>query len=171
MLNLFFRKSEDNMFEDFRLKVFMAVAETGSFTKAAKSIGISQPAVSQNINALEKEIGTPLILRAKGEASLTSAGAVFLEYASRILYWYNATSEMFGENGRMTGGKPVRIAADHVVASYLLPDALARIAGSHPEFSFEVRHIDPAITRSTTNSDVPGTHFGTPEDADRKSVV
>ena len=53
MLNLFFRKSEDNMFEDFRLKVFMAVAETGSFTKAAKSIGISQPAVSQNINALE----------------------------------------------------------------------------------------------------------------------
>ena len=32
MLNLFFRKSEDNMFEDFRLKVFMAVAETGSFT-------------------------------------------------------------------------------------------------------------------------------------------
>ena len=43
MLNLFFRKSEDNMFEDFRLKVFMAVAETGSFTKAAKSIGISQP--------------------------------------------------------------------------------------------------------------------------------
>ena len=166
MLNLFFRKSEDNMFEDFRLKVFMAVAETGSFTKAAKSIGISQPAVSQNINALEKEIGTPLILRAKGEASLTSAGAVFLEYASRILYWYNATSEMFGENGRMTGGKPVRIAADHVVASYLLPDALARIAGSHPEFSFEVRHIDPAITRSTTNSDVPGTHFGTPEDAD-----
>lgn len=166
MLNLFFRKSEDNMFEDFRLKVFMAVAETGSFTKAAKSIGISQPAVSQNINALEKEIGTPLILRAKGEASLTSAGAVFLEYASRILYWYNATSEMFGENGRMTGGKPVRIAADHVVASYLLPDALARIAGSHPEFSFEVRHIDPAITRATTNSDVPGTHFGTPEDAD-----
>ena len=65
MLNLFFRKSEDNMFEDFRLKVFMAVAETGSFTKAAKSIGISQPAVSQNINALEKEIGTPLILDRK----------------------------------------------------------------------------------------------------------
>lgn len=55
MLNLFFRKSEDNMFEDFRLKVFMAVAETGSFTKAAKSIGISQPAVSQNINALERK--------------------------------------------------------------------------------------------------------------------
>ena len=92
MLNLFFRKSEDNMFEDFRLKVFMAVAETGSFTKAAKSIGISQPAVSQNINALEKEIGTPLILRANGEASLTSAGAVLLEYASRILSWSTATS-------------------------------------------------------------------------------
>ena len=66
MLNLFFRKSEDNMFEDFRLKVFMAVAETGSFTKAAKSIGISQPAVSQNINALEKEIGTPITMVSNG---------------------------------------------------------------------------------------------------------
>ena len=54
------------MFEDFRLKVFMAVAETGSFTKAAKSIGISQPAVSQNINALEKEIGTPITMVSNG---------------------------------------------------------------------------------------------------------
>ena len=76
MLNLFFRKSEDNMFEDFRLKVFMAVAETGSFTKAAKSIGISQPAVSQNINALEKEMGCELLERtSKGGAPHTDRAA------------------------------------------------------------------------------------------------
>ena len=45
------------MFEDFRLKVFMAVATEGSFTKAAAVLGISQPAVSQNIAELEKSSG------------------------------------------------------------------------------------------------------------------
>ena len=44
------------MLEDFRLKVFMAVRSEHSFTKAARSLGISQPAVSQNIAELEKEI-------------------------------------------------------------------------------------------------------------------
>ena len=159
-------ENRNNMLEDFRLRVFMAVAETGSFTKAARSIGISQPAVSQHISALEKEIGTSLIHRAKGEVSLTSAGIVFLDYASRIQYWYKATSEMFGENGRMTTGKPVRIAADHVVASYLLPDSLACIAGSHPEISFEIRHITVGKDDTEHSADVPGSHFGTPEDAD-----
>ena len=49
------------MLEDFKLKVFMAIAETGSFTKAAKVLGVSQPAISQNISALEKELGATLI--------------------------------------------------------------------------------------------------------------
>ena len=53
------------MFEDSRIKVFMAVAEEHSFTLAAKSLGISQPAVSQNIAEIEKEIQ---ILNAEGEA-------------------------------------------------------------------------------------------------------
>lgn len=71
------------MFEDFRLKVFITVAKTGSFTKASKHLGISQPAVSQNISALEKETGATLISRNRGEATLTSQGVVFLEYAEK----------------------------------------------------------------------------------------
>lgn len=55
------------MLEDFRLKVFMAVAETGSFTKASRKLGVSQPAVSQNISSLEKETGAILFQRARGE--------------------------------------------------------------------------------------------------------
>ena len=50
------------MFEDFRLKVFLAVAKEGSFTNAAKSLGVSQPAVSQNIAEIEKGIGVKLVV-------------------------------------------------------------------------------------------------------------
>ena len=82
------------MLEDFRLKVFMAVAETGSFTKASRKLGVSQPAVSQNISSLEKETGAILFQRARGEVSLTSEGLVFKEYASRIQYWYSATGSL-----------------------------------------------------------------------------
>ena len=48
------------MFEDFRLKVFMTVAREKSFTKAASELGVSQPAVSQNISELEKSAGVKL---------------------------------------------------------------------------------------------------------------
>ena len=87
------------MLEDFKLKVFMAIAETGSFTKAAKVLGVSQPAISQNISALEKELGATLICRARGEAYLSEEGRTFKEYVSHILYWYSAAKDMFGEEG------------------------------------------------------------------------
>ena len=144
----------------------MAVAETGSFTKAAHLLNISQPAVSQNISALEKETGVQLILRAKGSASLTSYGEVFKTYASRIQYWYSATSEMFGERGRITSGRPVRIAADSVTGSYLLPSALSIISGARPDILFNVRIIQEKREAPSDRQDVPGSHFGTPEDAD-----
>ena len=90
------------MLEDFRLRVFLTVAETGSFTGAARQLGISQPAVSQNITTLEKQVGATLFTRAKGDIYLTAEGRAFREYAARILYWYDAADAMFGAEGRMT---------------------------------------------------------------------
>ncbi|MDO5442699.1 MAG: LysR family transcriptional regulator [Bacteroidia bacterium] len=83
------------MFEDSRIKVFMAVAEERSFTLAARSLGISQPAVSQNISEIEKAVGTPLFERARGSVSLTAAGRKFKEFAEQINYWYKAASDEF----------------------------------------------------------------------------
>ena len=60
-----------NMLEDFRLKVFMAVASEGSFTKAASVLGVSQPAVSQNVADLERMTGVKLFERLRGEVNLT----------------------------------------------------------------------------------------------------
>lgn len=121
------------MFEDFRLKVFLAVAKEGSFTNAAKSLGVSQPAVSQNIAEIEKSIGVKLFDRIRGEVSLTDTGQSFKKYAENILYWYNAADSMFGSGGKMTSSRPVRIAADPFIASYVLPSAImALTAGLNP---------------------------------------
>lgn len=167
------------MLEDFRLRVFLTVAETGSFTVAARQLGISQPAVSQNITTLEKQVGATLFTRAKGDIYLTAEGRAFREYAARILYWYDAADAMFGAEGKMTVNRPVRIAADPVAASYLIPRALGSLHAAHPELGFTVepyqeREILPDSVFepvSDPDPDVPGSHFGKPQDADVEITV
>lgn len=83
------------MFEDSKLSVFAAVLEEGSFTKAAKKLGISQPAVSQNIAEIEKQLGIQLFERSRGAVTPTEDGMRFKEFADQINYWYNAASEAF----------------------------------------------------------------------------
>ena len=127
------------MFEDFKLKVFMAVAENGNFTIAAKALGISQPAVSQNIAELERTMGTELFTRGRGSATLTAAGITFKEYAEKILYWYSAAGQLFGPSGKITANKPVTISADGFIASHILPDALAKLLTFNPSLAFSIR--------------------------------
>lgn len=83
------------MFEDFRLRVFITVAQEGSFTLAARKLHVSQPAVSQNISELEKTLGTVLFERLRGEVRLTDAGSLFKGYAEQILHWYGAAADAF----------------------------------------------------------------------------
>lgn len=125
-------------FEDFKLKVFLAVSRLGSFTLAARELGVSQPAVSQNITSLEKRLGMQLLERRRGDIFLTDAGRSFLRYAEQINYWYDAADRMFGEHGLATTGRPIKIAADAVCADYILPKALTTLSATHPELSFEV---------------------------------
>ena len=158
------------MLEDFRLKVFITVVNTGSFTAAARLLGISQPAVSQNISALEKELDVRLFNRLRGEVVLTGQGSAFLKYAEHILYWCSAAGDMFGEEGRNAPGKVVRISADQVVADYLIPPALSVLSSAHPDLLFQVTR---AYNRDRTEvvSDVPGSHFGDPQDAEVEITV
>lgn len=67
------------------LRYFVAVAEARHFTKAAKELGISQPPLSQQIQRLEREIGTPLFRRLTRGVELTEAGESFYEDACQIL--------------------------------------------------------------------------------------
>ncbi len=83
------------MLEAYRLKVFKAVLDEGSFTAAARALGISQPAVSQNIALLEKVAGGPMFDRERGRISLNERGRVFKIYAERILRDYDDLNEVF----------------------------------------------------------------------------
>ena len=74
------------MIDNFRLRIFSAVASLGSFTAAAKALGISQPAVSQNISELEKFAGARLLRRSRGGVELTATGKRLLSRAEAVLH-------------------------------------------------------------------------------------
>ena len=126
------------MLGDFKLKVFLTVCEKESFTKAARNLGITQPAVSQNVAELEKELGAPLFVREKGSVSLTAAGVAFKEYASRIQYWCSAAEGLFASAGGFSSRRPVRIAADGYSAEILVPQAAAALSALNPGLTFTV---------------------------------
>ena len=121
------------MLEDFRLKVFVTVASEGSFTKAAAVLGVSQPAVSQNVAELEKLSGVKLFERLRGEVVLTPQGVVFKEYAERILKTCSSAAATFAK----TSPAVVRVSASEEVFSLYLAPALEKFMTIHPEVSFE----------------------------------
>lgn len=119
------------MLGDFRLKVFLALSKTGSFTKTAAALGISQPAVSQNIAELEKDLGVRLFERGRGEISLTPQGRAFQSYAGKILYWYDSARMMFSPGGPARR-KTVRICASGSLAGEPVASLVASMTASFP---------------------------------------
>ena len=83
------------MFEDFKINVFLRVAACGSFTGAARELGVSQPAISQNIAEIERSVGAKLFDRNRGKVTLTDRGRAFLEHAERISASYRAAGQTF----------------------------------------------------------------------------
>ena len=128
------------MLEDFRLKVFMTVAQTGSFTKAASVLGISQPAVSQNVAELERLSGKKLFERLRAEVVLTPQGKVFLDFSRKISDDYCAISDMFAH----VQPSVVRISVSEELHSFYLAPLLDAFMTVHPEVSFERSIFDDA---------------------------
>ena len=121
------------MLEDFRLKVFMAVVAERSFTKAASVLGITQPAVSQNIADLEKMTGRKLFDRQRGSVVLTPEGEVFLSYAEKLIGTCAHVDDMFAKVAPVT----VRISASEELYTFLLGPALESFSKVHPDVVFE----------------------------------
>ena len=126
------------MIEDFRLRIFVTLASEKSFTKAASVLGVSQPAVSQNISELEKQCRAKLFDRLRGEVVLTPAGEVFLDKANEILSKYHDLSQMF----MRFPDTIVRVAASDEVFNYLTVNILGSFLQVHPEVQFELAFID-----------------------------
>ena len=121
------------MLEDFRLKVFMAVVQERSFTKAAAVLGITQPAVSQNVADLEKMLGRKIFDRQKGAVVLTPEGEVFHIYVEKLLDTCASVDDMFSK----VNPAVVKIAASEEIYAYLVGPALEAFAKVHPDVRFE----------------------------------
>ena len=128
------------MLEDFRLQVFMTVAHERSFTKAAAALGVSQPAVSQNVAELEKLVGAKLFERLRGEVALTGEGEVFKQYAEKMLASCAGLDNMFAKIAPTV----VRISASEELYNYMVSPALESFRNIHPEVVFERAMFDTA---------------------------
>jgi LysR family transcriptional regulator, transcriptional activator of the cysJI operon len=123
--------------ENFRLKVFRAVAEQASFRKASELLHLSQPAVSQQIHALEEELGFRLFDRSGTHTSLTPAGKLLLKYAKRSArVLEEAKTALARLDGEISG--ELRLGASTTVAQYILPRILGAFLKDNPKVTLSV---------------------------------
>ncbi|MYR91002.1 LysR family transcriptional regulator, partial [Streptomyces sp. SID685] len=114
-----------------QLQYFVAVAETRHFTHAAELVHVAQPSLSQQIKALERELGADLFLRARGNITLTDAGEALLPLARRILADADTARQEVQELVQLRRGR-VRLGATPSLCTGLLPDVLRAFHDRYP---------------------------------------
>lgn len=122
---------------DFNLRVFLAAAKMGSFTRAAEFLNVSQPAVTHQIKNLEDTLRTKLFIRSQSKIALTRAGEILLKYAENInLLYQRASKEIQEANNRVVGEVPIGAAS--LVGKYLLPRIIGEFKKSYPEVNISM---------------------------------
>lgn len=121
-------------FDALTLECFIAVAETGSFTRAAHKVHRTQSAVSQQITKLEAQIGKSLFLRTR-HLSLTSDGEILLTYAKKIVQLNRDAVDRF-KHPELHG--EVRFGLPEDFASVFLSDVLTEFASLHPRIMLNI---------------------------------
>ena len=121
----------------FELEAFVAVVREGGFSKAAKALYRTQPAVSQIIRRLEVEIGQPLFDRSSRRGVLTDAGRVLLVHAERLLNFKQQTLDALSDVRQLRSGQLV-VMTNELTCLYLLP-LLHEYRRRHPDVLVSVR--------------------------------
>jgi DNA-binding transcriptional LysR family regulator len=114
-----------------QLAYFVAVAETRHFTRAAERAHVAQPSLSQQIRALERELGAALFSRARGNIALTAAGETLLPLARRILADVDTARQEIQELVQLRRGR-VRLGATPSLSTGLLPGVLRDFHRAYP---------------------------------------
>ena len=120
-----------------QLRYFVAVADSGKFTAAARDLHVAQPSVSKQVRKLEAELGAVLLERRRAGIALTDAGEILLPWAKRVLADVDgARAEVAGlatlERGRLSVG------ATPSVSTVLLPRVLASFHDAHPGVTLSI---------------------------------
>ena len=121
-----------------QVEAFLEVARQGTVSAAAATLYVTQPALTARIQSLERELGTPMFLRARRGMELTDAGRAFLPYAERAIASLRDGGDLVGELARGGAGELV-IGAAPAISTYVLPGLLVRFADAHPNVRLSVR--------------------------------
>lgn len=115
-----------------QLRVFVTVADMRSFTRAAESLHLSQPAVSHQMKGMSQAIGAPLFQTSGHRNQLTAAGELLYAYAGRILAECRAAGRAIDDLQGLRRGS-LRVFGDTTVGIYVLPDVLGAFKEAQPD--------------------------------------
>src|SRR3954469_9090072 len=118
--------------EPRRVLTFRAVAHQRSFSRAARELSLSQPSVSNQVAALERELGVALLTRGPGGLKLTAEGRVLLEHADAIAERFALAGTQLAGAARGVQAR-LRIGAFPTALAGLVPAAIDRLRLEHPE--------------------------------------
>ena len=126
-----------------QLEIFVYVADTRSFSKAAKQLYLTQPTVSAQIAALEKELQARLFVRNTKEVELSEDGEKLYQYACQMVHLQRKIEETFLPEAPRSR-RHLRIAASTIPAQYILPELLARYQVLYPNVQLQMLESDSA---------------------------
>jgi len=151
-----------------QLQLFLAAAEEGSITAAAKRMHLTQPALSRQIKALEEELGVDLFTRGAHSISLTAAGSVLLEEGRKLL----DRADRVVKQVRATAdeGEPLRVGYAPSLAGHLLGLALERFSQLHPRVRVHLADCSSAEMRDGLIQDKLDVVVTVPWEGDAQSV-
>lgn len=149
------------------LKIFHAVARSGSFSRAASELAISQPSVSIQVGELERQLGVELFEPAGKSVRLTEAGRVCFDYAGRILALMAEAQRAMNEAKDLGLGR-LLIGATRTPGTYILPAILGRLKQEHPRLEIalridESRKIHEMVRRQELDLAVTGRRLALPD--------
>jgi DNA-binding transcriptional LysR family regulator len=124
------------MLDPRRLLTFREVARHESFSRAAEALALTQPAVSQQVAALEREIGAPLLHRRPGGLALTDTGTLLLAHADALSARLSAVDTQLAEL-RAERTARLRVGAFPSALATIVPDAIAARRAVEPDAAFE----------------------------------
>ncbi len=134
-----------------QLRAFVSLARTGSFTKTARELHLSQSAISHSIKALEDEVQCRLLDRLGKSVLLTQAGEQLLSHAERILSEMDTARERLRDLGKWGHGR-LRIGASPTSCQYILPNVLREFKESFPQCIIQIEPGDTPIALELLHS-------------------
>ncbi len=126
------------------LRTFVQVARSGSFSRSAEALHISQPAVSKRIATLEQEVGHKLLDRVGRQVLLTEAGTTLLPYAEQVLLSLDDASRGLSQLHQLVRGR-LSIGTSHHIGLHRLPPVLRAFTQSYPDVDLDIHFMDSEL--------------------------